>query len=106
VMRSLRLGDQNQQTIKRKEKDHELVLNCDETVRDIGGPDDNGNCTCLAINGYHVDPEIVFCDSTQEVEKVLNKTGIDHLKAIYQIEYTAKEASVREVKVKYRATIE
>ena len=42
---------------------------------------------CLAIDGYNVAPQTIFCDSIECVEETLNKNGITHLNGVYEMIY-------------------
>ena len=71
--------------------------------------------TCLgwtngfSINGMYDDIETintVFCDSIECVENNLSETGIKNVRNIYRIEYSNTDATIRKVKIKFKATLE
>ena len=66
----------------------------------------NGSGNCFAIDGYEVAGDKVFCDSLECVENKLYETGIDHINKIYRIEYSESDATIRKVKIKFKATLE
>ena len=66
----------------------------------------DGHGHCFAIDGHHVPEKTVFCDSLSCVEETLDKTGANNLESAYRIDYSDETATIKKVKIGYRATIE
>lgn len=64
-----------------------------------------GGDTCFSVEGHHVAPKVIYCDSLGCVEDILEETGIEHLSSIFRIDYTENTATIKPVRIKYKATL-
>ena len=62
--------------------------------------------TCFAIERHYIPARTIYCDSIECVERNIEATGIEHFIGAYQIEYDTESATIKHLKIKYKATVD